>query len=209
MISRIEPTVSAAHRGRPVARDAHRHASAFTLVEILLVVAIISIATLVTMPSLVRSIRGNRLRTAASSIVRVNQYARAMAILKQQEAVLGFDISNATVTVTFQGRAPASPKPATNTEERVTDMAASSEPAADDNTTAESGGQNPNVTRVLDGVTIEYVELETLGRKTDGLVSIVYQTNGRCESFKVRLVDDRGEGTTIAVDELATATTPD
>lgn len=208
MISRTEPI-------GPAVEDAGRHVAAFTLVEILLVVAIITIATLVTIPTLVRSIRGNRLRTAASSIVRANQYARAMALLRQQEAVLGFDISNATISVTFPDRALSAQKQSTNAEERAvspepsTAEANPAEQTAEETPRTQSGGQNPNVTRVLDGVAIEYVELEEAGRKTDGLITIIYQTNGRCEPFKVRVVDARGEGTTIAIDDLATATTSD
>ena len=188
-----------------------RLAAAFTLVEILLVVAIITIATVVTIPTLVRSIRGNRLRTAASSVVRASQYARAMALLKQQEAKLGFDIAAASISVTFQERAAPPPKPATNTVEASATTPDASGSAEDETVEAkpESGGQSPNVTRVLDGIAIAYVETEEAGRKTEGLATIVYETNGRCEPFKVHLVDERGESTTIAVDELATVTTSD
>lgn len=62
----------------------------FTLVELLLVLAIIGVVTAVVLPSAVRSMRGNRLRMAALRIATVGRYARSIAVLKQQEIVLGF-----------------------------------------------------------------------------------------------------------------------
>ena len=68
-----------------VADDVKR---AFTLIEVLLVVAIIGVVTAVSTPYFVRSIRGNRLRVAARTVVMAGRYARSMAVLRQTELPL-------------------------------------------------------------------------------------------------------------------------
>lgn len=71
----------------------------FTLIEILLVLMIIGIVTAVVAPGFARSIRGNRLRTAARSVVMAGRYARSMAVLEQKAMDVSFDIDAATVSV--------------------------------------------------------------------------------------------------------------
>jgi len=71
----------------------------FTLVELLLVLAIIGIVTAITVPALVRSMRGNRLRAAALSIAMAGRYARSMAIMNQERVFLDFDLGGANVSV--------------------------------------------------------------------------------------------------------------
>ena len=83
--------------------------AAFSLMEILLVVVIISIAVAVSMPYLSKSIKGNRLRTAGRSVVQLARYARSMAVLNQAECSLKFDPGGSTVTVAGPGIRGESP----------------------------------------------------------------------------------------------------
>ncbi|MEI8121466.1 MAG: prepilin-type N-terminal cleavage/methylation domain-containing protein, partial [bacterium] len=77
----------------------HPRSRAFTLVEILMVLAIIGISTIIAMPSLVKSIRGNRLRVGTRTIVMAGNYARTMAILRTQEMKLVLEKEAGRVTV--------------------------------------------------------------------------------------------------------------
>jgi len=70
---------------------------AFTLVELLLVVVIIGITLVVAMPSMVESIRWHRLRNAARTLVTVARYSRSMAILKQSELSISFNLDTGQV----------------------------------------------------------------------------------------------------------------
>jgi Tfp pilus assembly protein FimT len=70
------------------------------MIELLLVIVIIGIALGVTMPSLVRSIQGQRLKTAARTFVTVARYARSMAVLKQTDLTLSFNFATGQIDLT-------------------------------------------------------------------------------------------------------------
>ena len=74
-----------------------RSPAAFTLMELLLVVVIIGITLGVAMPSLVESIRWHRLRSASRTLVTVARYARSMAILKQSDLSVSFNLDTGQV----------------------------------------------------------------------------------------------------------------
>lgn len=155
-----------------VSRDRGR--TAFTLVELLLVLAIVGVATAVTLPNLVRSTRGNRMRAAARTVVMAGRYARSMAVLRQQPVTLEFAIG--------AGNAPS----------RITVFVDDSQP----------------LERVLDRVRIEFVELSGGDSALrEGAAQVVYESNGRCDPYRVGLLDTEGERVTVDVDGLAGART--
>ena len=71
--------------------------SAFTLIEVLLVVVVLGIAVAIAVPSFVRSLHGQRLSTAARTLTTVARYARSMAVLKQSDLGLIFNLANGQV----------------------------------------------------------------------------------------------------------------
>ena len=94
-----------------VKSERQRWKAAFTLVEVLMVVAIVAIVSAVTFPLLARSLRGNRLQTARLTVMMASRYARSMAILQQKtipvgiasnRIVIGLNTDN-VVTRTFDG----------------------------------------------------------------------------------------------------------
>jgi len=203
---------------------------AFTLVEILLVMAILAVISAITVPSFVRSIRGNRLRSAGRTVVAVTRYARSMALLHQNEIEVAFMLDKATIVVASHDRPMAALQSTGEVEVAIAEararMSQSAAAAAGTSATTvreESGdasneapapvqaasGNLPEVhlTRILDGVTIESVQ------KTDkdvavepdpSVVRVLYRTNGRCEPYEVRLRDHEQHRLQIKVDALST-----
>jgi prepilin-type N-terminal cleavage/methylation domain-containing protein len=188
----------------PTNLEAHEQVRrrAFTLVEILMVLAILGIITLVTMPSIVKSIRGNRLRVAANTVVRAGRYARSMAILGNREMVLSFDISTATINVSpgHTASPPTAPTPSTSrtpTPDLVPQESASPAPP--------QNSPSFNITRQLDAVRIESVELEHKDNRGSKTLAVLYRSNGRCIPYEVKLVDEFGAAMRITVDALSSA----
>jgi prepilin-type N-terminal cleavage/methylation domain-containing protein len=69
-------------------RSSIRHG--FTLLEVMLVVVIILIATGIAIPSFRGTLGSTRMKDAVRSTVRVARYARSMAILHQEDCTLSF-----------------------------------------------------------------------------------------------------------------------
>lgn len=174
----------------------------FTLVELLLVLAIIAIVTAVTVPTFVKSMRGNRLRAACRAIVMAGRYARSMAVLKQCEMIITFDLDGGRLSIS-RGGAPA---PAVAMAEDSGVMSAREVDAAMTNgPTANAGAEE--LVRVLDQVKITFVQTGDRESRGKGTASVVYASNGRCVPYTVGVQDEQGAAVTIEVDALASART--
>jgi len=64
--------------------------SSFTMIELLLVVTIIGIASAVAIPSFVSSFSGAKLRSATRTVAMVSRFARSTAVLQQKDVALIF-----------------------------------------------------------------------------------------------------------------------
>jgi Tfp pilus assembly protein FimT len=174
----------------------------------LMVIVVIGIISAVTLPRLAQSIRGNRLRMAGRSVVSAGRFARSMAVMQQHEMELRFDLQTGRYNVEPSAtgtRAGTMPGPKVSGDPA---------PAALPPTTAEGdappviieAGAMNRMSRTLDNVTFDYVESGAgMRRRTQGSVTIVFRTNGRCSPYRVRLVDADGAGTLISVDPLGAA----
>lgn len=88
--------MSAAHsKSQP---GIHRRVAGFTLVELLVVLVIISLALALVGTSISRNISGAEMRTAARKVAAGLRYTRTKAILNKSEQVFLVDIENKTYT---------------------------------------------------------------------------------------------------------------
>jgi type II secretion system protein H len=187
-----------------------KHRSGFTLVELLLVAAIIAIVTVVVVPSMVKSIKGNRMRVATKTVVTAGKYARSMAVLKQKEMAVIFDIERSSVKIMPVKRDLAAPTNgvAAAAADGLTGAGNpdQSEPAVtDDKISTGFTGEN-EIERELDLVSI--ISVDAGGEdQSKGICTIIYSNNGRCAPYKVRLQDEDGNINEIKVDALGSAET--
>jgi prepilin-type N-terminal cleavage/methylation domain-containing protein len=171
----------------------------FTLIEMLLVLVLIGIISAITIPQFVNSMRGNRLRVAVKSVVMAGRYARSMAVMKQNDILLSFDIDNGIITVDEVSLTDA-----------VAENLLSDESDAPERGETEAPKKVLNRTellsRKLDQVVFEYVEIDgdTITSKSG---SVIYSSNGRCTPYSVKVSDETGKSVVVEVDALSTAKT--
>jgi prepilin-type N-terminal cleavage/methylation domain-containing protein len=192
---------------------APRSRQAFTLIELLLVVAIIGVVTAITLPAFVASTRGNRLRAAARTVVQMGRYARSMAVLRQGDMVVTFDLDRHTVsarpgagaaTNALSGDGDTGAGDAAESAPPVGDQAAESDrPAGAGHATGAE-----TLTRKLEPVTIDFVDP---GGDTapvrQGVFTAVFSGNGRCTPYTVQIRDPFDTAVRIEVDALAVTAT--
>jgi len=178
----------------------------FTLIELLLVVAIIGIVAAVTVPSFVRSIRGNRLRTAGRTVIMAGRYAHSMAIQRQVPMTITFELADATLRIAADTPPPPPPEPGTAVEPVAPTDAAEPDAAA----RPAGAPRGEEIVRRLDGVVLESVEAQEIDPDAgpppaEGPVTVTYYSNGRCRPYTVTLADAAGGRLIIDVDAFAGA----
>ena len=183
----------------------------FTLIELLLVIVIVGVLAGISVPSFVRSMQGNRLRSAARTVAAAGRYARSMALLHQRPVAITFDVDGYEIVVDLASRRQPVDADAED-DEAVTDWDPHElEPLDTERATSVSGGDEPviRIERHLDTVRIDRVHM-TEGRHRTTVddrdrVRIIYSSNGRCQPHEVVLEDAEGGQLVVVVDVLGGA----
>jgi hypothetical protein len=158
--------------------------------------------------------RGNRRRTAARTVIAAGRYARSMAILHQRPMAISFNLEKNTLSV-----ARSAPRKPDAADEDADDIEAGVS-APDDmggvderealGAASGSGagvGVDDTLERTLDRVSIDSVDIAGESVPCEGVCRVVYESNGRCIPYRVRLVDQENVVLIIKVDALASAVT--
>ena len=174
----------------------------FTLIEILLVVVIIGIASAVAMPMFARSFRGAKLRNSTRTVLMMHRHAQSKAVLGQRYMAVLFDQVKGTLEMVDQGQ-PGVKKDAFFGEvggKGPTPPGEGAVVTGADAPAAMDAQAPPLLVRQLE----EGVKILSLrgGKSIDDLYFVNYYPNGMCEAYEIQIGDEENRTATIKVDAI-------
>ena len=197
-------TIGRAPRRRP---DAPRR-SAYTLIELLLVLTLMLVAAGMAIPMFVHSLEGTRLRAAAKSVATAHRYARGMAVLNQAEVAIIFDTETSTLRVIRLDRPPAAPADASDPFSSGSSatggwLSSMRDDSSSSSNTVVRYSTESLLERKLDPqITIQEVTGLTTAQRYKNQTWAVYQPNGMTDSYTVVLSEQRGERTSVKIEGI-------
>ncbi len=169
----------------------------FSLLEIILVLTIILIASAIAIPSFVRSYEGARLNTSARTIAMASKYARNMAVLRQQHMAILFDTRRNEIEILSLGEGAAHGDRGMFLDER----AGVDRRSAGD--TEQASVSSLMVRPMEEGVRIIEVSDMQGQQRHGGIYWVNYHPSGISDKYTVRLMDGRDRTVRMEVDHIS------
>ena len=170
--------------------------AAFTLVEIILVVVIIGIASAVAVPTFAKSFKGAKLRSSVRMVLSMHRQAQSKAVLGQQYVSLLFDLRKGTVEMVEQSRSDDMKDAFFDSLGTASSSADSAAPASGEDAAAVSSAL---VRKLEDAVAFSSF---SGGREIDDIHYVTYYPNGMCEGYTVSLADADSRRKSVRIDPV-------
>ena len=172
----------------------------FTMIEILLVVVILGVASAVAVPAFARSFRGAKLRSSTRTVLMVHRHAQSKAVLGQRYMAILFDERKGTLELIDQGQ------PGVKQDSFFGDVGGGggmgeTTSGAEASAAGEKASGLPTVLvrKLEEGVKILSFKG---GHAYDDIYYVSYFPNGMCEAFTVEIGDDENRRAEIRVDPV-------
>ena len=181
-----------------ILHQTYRPRAAFTLIEIMVVCAIIGIVMTISIPSIYRQLHPESMQKAVSDIKEACDLARGHAVLNGSTMKLVINTREKQVSV-VQGQASrAEPM------ERLESKSVSGEEwrMPDKQPAAASG--SVFTAKLADSIRLEGIRLNMMDYSEDEVVEVNFYKNGTCDEFSLFLLHQEGERRQIWL-EVATA----
>jgi len=186
---------------------------AFTLIELLLVVAIVGIAAAVAIPKFVNSLKGAKIKTAARTISMSCRYARSTAVLHQQQMALIFYPEGGEIELVSVGQLSGHTDREAFLDGRDARIVAGLVHDREDET-GESAPPELQIESLMKRELPEGVQILTV-TVNDEIMDIergywtFFDTNGMCDPLEVLVADENDRGAVITVNPLSGKVTID
>ncbi len=197
--------------------------SAFTLIEVLLVLVILGVMVTVMLPQVMSSLREHELRGATRIVMSAGRHAMSLAVLSQRQMSVVVDLDASTLTIraaprskrldgTGEEQEGGEPEP---TDPLAAAVAGAWEVDAGETEPDDTDGAYEGAVAIVDeevvhrfnSIRFSFIEIrgEDGYRAEEGQHTIVYYTNGRCTPHTVGIEDNDGATATIDIDALCSA----
>ena len=179
----------------------------FTLLELLMVIAIIGVVTAIISPRIGTAMGGGKLRIGTRSVIQTARYARAMALLHQIDVDLVFDLTPDNAKV----RVEAAPLSGERTDGGATgriDLGAKDDESGSDTSAAPENGAPFSGVKAMsfEGYT------DTRDTSSKGMPSgeetearVHFNSNGTCRPFAVKVSITEDDALYVMFDILGSA----
>lgn len=186
----------------------------FTMIEMLVVIAIICICVTLTIPSFVEAQRAAGLRTSAQTLIMTAKYARSMSILKQIDmALVVYRGEGRVELVSFADSAANADQSGfldqRNAHVAMLDQSVSERNASGDSIDTNEAPPPPPAIKVellrelADDITIKELEVEGQDDELDDTSWVFFHRNGTSSGFKISIADSRGSIAVIEMDGIS------
>ena len=163
----------------------------FTLIEVILVAVVITIISGIALPYFAGSYKGNKLRLSARTISRMSRYARAMAIMREEQMTVV--LNHETMEIWLGGSTAAKTNSVDGKlDQDVLDRLGYTN--GDSDSPENIGIEKEHHKFLPDNLTVKIFEKDWTEEddQYEDLYMIRFFPNGQCDWFELELEDNRG-----------------